>query len=276
MKQLLLFVGLLAGAATVQAQPKIGVVSYSFRHAFERNIDSTLDAVKAMGITDIEFSNLFGQTAAALKAKLDSRGMTCSSYGVGYADLVNKTDEVGLTARVLGDQFVRVAWIPQDSTGFTEQVLRKAADDFNRAGKLLQEKYQLRFCYHNHGYEFTARENGTSFDLLVSLTDPRYVGFEMDILWVFFPGQDPVALLHKYPKRFFLMHLKDLKKGVAGNTTGGTPGNNNVPLGQGQLDIPAILKAARKTNVQHFYIEDESDRSFQQVPQSLEFVKGMK
>jgi hypothetical protein len=33
----------------------------------------------------------------------------------------------------------------------------------------------------------------------------------MDVFWIKHPGQDPVALLKKYPKRFLLMLLKDRK-----------------------------------------------------------------
>lgn len=257
------------------AQIKAGVVSFTFRTSFEKNVEATLDSIKAMGITDIEFSNLFGKTAEEMRRLLDARGLTCSSYGVGYPELTGNTETVGKTAKILGASFVRVAWIPHDSTGFTEAVALKAAEDFNKAGKVLKEKFDLRFCYHNHGYEFASYGQGTFFDLIADKTIPQYVGFEMDILWVYFPGKDPVALLNKYGKRFFLMHLKDLKPGVARNPVGGTSGQNNVPLGQGQLDIPAILNAAKKAGIRHYYIEDESDRVFTQVPESLAFLKSI-
>jgi sugar phosphate isomerase/epimerase len=52
------------------------------------------------------------------------------------------------------------------------------------------------------------------FDLMVKKLDPKYVNFEMDVFWVKHPGQDPVALLKKYPGRFPLMHLKDRQHGT--------------------------------------------------------------
>jgi C4-dicarboxylate-specific signal transduction histidine kinase len=67
----------------------------------------------------------------------------------------------------------------------------------------------------------------------------------MDILWTVHPGADPVALLEKYPERFRLMHLKDLKKGVVGDFSGGTPKENDVVLGTGQIDIPAVFALHR-------------------------------
>ena len=61
-----------------------------------------------------------------------------------------------------------------------------------------KEKYNVTFCYHNHGFEFEPYGEGTLFDYLVQNTDPKFVSYEMDILWTFFPGQNPATLLEKY------------------------------------------------------------------------------
>src|SRR5687767_11263575 len=91
---------------------KPGVVSYTYRKDFEKDVPSTLDKIKAVGITDIEFSNLFGKTAQELRKLIDERGIKCSSFGVSYNDLVNKTAEVAQQAKILGADYVRVASIP--------------------------------------------------------------------------------------------------------------------------------------------------------------------
>lgn len=252
-----------------------GVVSYTFRNSFSKNAAATLDSIKALGITNIEFSNLFGKTAAELKALLDERGMKCTSFGVGYPDLVSKTKEVAQNAKTLGASFVRVAWIPHEKVPFTIDLAKKACDDFNAAGKILKEQYGLRFCYHNHGYEFQPYEGGTFYDYIMAHTDPKYVSFEMDILWVFHPGADPVALLKKYGPRYRLMHVKDLRKGVKGDFSGGTDVNNDVALGSGQIDIAAVIKAARNSGIQYYYIEDESTNVNLQVPVSLAYLRGL-
>ncbi len=48
---------------------------------------------------------------------------------------------------------------------------------------------------------------------MVAETKPEFVSFEMDVFWVVHPGQDPVKLMQKYPNRWSLLHLKDLRKG---------------------------------------------------------------
>ncbi|MXV15145.1 sugar phosphate isomerase/epimerase family protein [Hufsiella ginkgonis] len=255
---------------------KPGMVSYTYRNSFKTNVAATLDTIRSLGVTDMEFSNLFGKTAAELRKLLDERGMICSSFGVSYPDATTKTDAVAADAKALGASYVRISGIPRNNkTPFTVEEAKKAANDFNAAGKILKEKYNLTLVYHNHGFEFRDYEDGTLFDYIVKNTDPEYVSFEMDILWVVHPGKDPVSLLEKYGKRFHLMHLKDLKKGVVGDFSGGTPVDNDVALGTGQMNIPAILKAAKKAGIKHYYIEDESTHISTQVPQSIAYLKSL-
>ena len=275
----LLVVGALSGAAFAQKsfssvlnEPP-GLVSYTFRNELAKDMPSTLDLIKGMGITNMEFSNLFGKTAAEIRAMLDARGMRCTSYGVSYEAMETKVETVIQDAKTLGAVFVRVAWIPHKGP-MDLALADKTIRDFNAFGKKLAEN-GLTFCYHNHGFEFVPYGKGTFFDYIVQNTKPEYVSFEMDILWVFHPGHDPAKLLKKYPNRFKLMHVKDLKKGVKGDLTGMTPVENDVTLGTGQLDIPKILKAARKTSIIHFYIEDENPNAMQQVPLSIAYLRSL-
>lgn len=250
------------------------MVSYTYRNEFQKDVPATLDAIRSLGVTDMEFSNLFGLTATELRALLEARSMLCSAYGVSYPDFLEKTAEVAQAAQTLGAEFVRVAWIAHEKPFSLEQA-RAIVTNFNRVGKILREEHGLTYCFHNHGYEFVPHEGGTLFDYIVQESDPRYVSFELDILWAFFPGCDPAQLLRQYPDRFPLMHLKDLRQGVVGDLSGGTPVENDVALGSGQLDMPAILKAAQQVGVKHYYIEDESPSIAEQVPQSIAYLKSL-
>jgi sugar phosphate isomerase/epimerase len=251
-----------------------GVVSYTYRDYFAKDVARTLDVVQANGFTDIEFSSLFGKTASELRAMTDAHGIKCSSYGISYDDLLNKTDSIAKNALILGAQYVRVAGIPHKGN-FTLDEARKAVEDFNRAGKYLKEKYGLIFIYHNHGFEFQPYQNGTLYDYIVQNTDPQYVSFELDILWAFFPGQNPAQLIEKYGGRYKALHLKDIKKGIPGNLSGGTDPDNETALGGGAIDIQSVIRAAVKANIRHYYIEDESSRVLSQVPVSIAYLQGL-
>jgi sugar phosphate isomerase/epimerase len=98
----------------------------------------------------------------------------------------------------------------------------------------------------------------------------------MDIFWIQFGGGDPVALLKKYGNRWKLMHVKDMRKGTKKDLTGLTSTENDVALGTGELDLPSILKEAKKIGIRHYFIEDESSSITTQVPQSVAYLKSLK
>jgi sugar phosphate isomerase/epimerase len=147
-------------------------------------------------------------------------------------------------------------------------------EDFNMIGKSLKEN-GITFCYHNHGFEFQPYEGGTLFDYIVKNTNPEYVSFEIDILWAFHGGAEPVSLMKKYGKRFKLVHLKDLRNGVKGDLTGNTPLVNDVTLGTGQVDVAGVIREGKKIGIKHYFIEDESPTWYEQVPKSIAYLKGL-
>ena len=253
----------------------LGVQAYSFRNYFPKDIPGTLDRIQAMGITEIEGGS--GRIAPEDYRKLcEERGINIPSTGAGFGDLEEKPMEIVQTAKALGAKYVMCAWIPHENRGnFSKADADRAIQVFNAAGKILKEN-GLTFCYHVHGYEFQPYQNGTLMDYIIEQTNPEYVSFEMDIFWVQFGGGDPVALLKKYGDRWKLMHLKDMQKGIEKDLTGGTSVEYNVPLGIGQLDMPGILKEARKIGIAHYFIEDESSAVVDQVPKSIAYLRSLK
>jgi sugar phosphate isomerase/epimerase len=268
---------LLLSVASVVAAPLLdrppGVVSYTFRNQFKADMPGTFDQVKAFGITDIEMSNLFGQTPAKIRELMDARGITCSSYGAPYNDVLKKTDEVAAIAKTLGAKYVRVS-LPSSKTAFDKAQATLRADEMNAMGKQLREKHGLTFVLHNHGMEFTPDGNGTLYDFLHAQTRPEDVSFELDVLWAYLPGADPVAIFEKYGARIPLMHVKDVRKGLPRTWGHKYDSDNDVTLGTGQLDQAAIFAAAKKAGVKHFYLEDESSHSLTQVPLSIAYLKA--
>ncbi|HZI52140.1 MAG TPA: sugar phosphate isomerase/epimerase [Chitinophagaceae bacterium] len=251
-----------------------GVQTYSFRRSIGKDPAKVLDTIKAMGITEIEGGS--GRlTPQEFKKLCDERGISIPSTGAGYEELVNKTDSVVYKAKALGAKYVMVAWIPHKNGSFNFENAKKAVDDFNRAGKILKEN-GLTFCYHAHGYEFWPHEDGTLLDYIIKNTNPEYVSFEMDIMWIHFGGGDPAGLLKKYGDRWKLMHVKDLKKGTKKDLTGLTSPENDVAVGTGELDIPAIMKEAKKVGIKHYFIEDESSNIITQIPQTIAYLKSLK
>ena len=252
----------------------LGVQTYTFRRSIGTDPVKVLDTIKKLGFTEIEGGG--GRMHPSEFKKLcDERGISIPSTGAGYEDLVNKIDSVVWRAKMLGAKYVMCAWIPHQNNILTFENAKKAVEDFNKAGKILKEN-GLTFCYHAHGYEFQPYEDGTLLDYMFKNTNPEYVSFQMDIFWIQFGGGDPVALLKKYGSRWKMMHIKDMRKGTKKDLTGLTSVDNDVALGTGELDLPAIFREAKKVGIKHYFIEDESSSYASQVPQSIAYLKSLK
>jgi sugar phosphate isomerase/epimerase len=284
-----LFIGVAAAALTlglVHAAEKtvgtgpsfkgpLGLQLYSLRASFAKDVPGTLDKVKGFGFKYVELASTYNLPPDKLKQMLTDRGLVPVSVHFPYERYRDDAEGVAKEAQALGLKYAGVAWIPHKDP-FDEKTCREAAAVFNKAGETLA-KHGIQFFYHTHGYEFQPTADGTLFDLLMKETDPKNVAFQMDVFWIVHPGQDPVALLQKYGKRFALMHVKDMKKGTpTGLLTGHSDVNNDVAIGAGTLDWPAILKAAKKAKVKYYFIEDESDRAAEQIPQSIQFLEQLK
>jgi len=282
MKKALLFCGILAftGPSKVMAQSgkplftaPIGVQTYTYRNSFSVGVTAVLDTIKSLGITEVEGPNPKNTTPEEFKKMLDERGISMPSMGADYVQITTDPEPFIKLAKLFGCKFIMVAWIPHGKT-FTIDDAKKAVEDFNHVGKILSEN-GITLCYHDHGYEFGPYEGGTLFDYIAKNTDPKYVSFEMDMMWTFHGGADPAKLLYQYKGRWKLMHLKDIRKGIANDLTGGTDTKNDVALGTGQLNIPEILKAAKAVGIKHYFIEDESPNHAEQIPVTIAYLKSL-
>ncbi len=254
----------------------VGLQLYSLRDSFKADVPGTLDKVKAFGITEVETASAYGMPPEKFRAMLEERGLKPISGHFQYAAMEKDIDATVAEAKALGLQYAACPWIPHDKE-FTEANAKKAVADFNKWGEAFS-KAGIKFAYHPHGYEFVPQADGsTLFDLLMHETKPEFLTIEMDVFWIFFPGQNPVKLMEKYPARFSLMHLKDLRKGApTGSQTGHTDVKDNVVIGEGQIDWPAVLAEAAKVGVKHYFIEDESPISEEQIPKSIKYLNSLK
>lgn len=277
MRSLYYFMTMLLVAAshlTVSAQ-QIGLQLYSLRNEIPKDVSGSLSLIKSWGIKEIEGGGTYGMTIEEFNALAKKNNLRMISIGADFNELDKYPATVAARAKQFGAKYVMCAWIPHNGNDFTLADTEKAIAVFNKAGKVLAEA-GISFCYHPHGYEFRPHEDGTLFDLMAKKMDPKYANFEMDVFWVKHPGNDPVALLKKYPNRFPLMHLKDRRHGTEGNQFGTAPDDTNVVLGTGDVGIGAIMKIARQYGVKHFFIEDESAHAVEQIPQSLKYLKTIK
>jgi sugar phosphate isomerase/epimerase len=255
---------------------QIGLQLYSLRHLFKKgDVAGTLAMVKSWGLTNLELAGTYGMSAAEYAALLRKTGLRAVSTHADFNKLSDGLEGVIGDAQTFGVEYLGCAWIPHGDR-FMVADAEKAVKIFNETGKKAKAA-NLRFFYHIHGYEFQPGADGTLFDTIAARTDPDLVAFEMDVFWAVRGGAKPVDLFAKYPKRFVLTHLKDMKKGTAvGDPTGQAPDDSNVPLGEGMIDWPPIVKAANAAGTRYHFIEDEAPAAEQQIPKTLQYLASLK
>ncbi|MBE0658773.1 MAG: TIM barrel protein [Bryobacteraceae bacterium] len=273
----------LAAAATLApafAKPafnaEVGINIYSLRNEAAKDLPGTLALISKLGFRKVEAGDLYGRTPSDYLHLLRANGLQAVSMGASWDDLNKDAAAVGVRAGAIGASYVVCSTIPHSAKHLAEADVPPAAAALNAWGRVLS-KQGLHLCYHTHGTEFDPSPDGTRFDTLLKLTDPEHVAYEMDIFWIVYGFQDPVAMLARYPGRFPLMHIKDIRKGTK---LGGSPADvleeESVPLGTGIVKVEPALIAGQQHGVRHFFLEEEAVPALPQIRKSLEYLKRLR
>lgn len=246
----------LLGAGTIvapslftEAKPikKFGVQLYSVRDLMPKDAKGTMKKLAEMGYTQFESYGgpdfLWGMAPKECKTFLGDMGVKMISTHFDMNKDLDKNIERGAEA---GLKYMLCPYLgPQKSL----DDWKKKAEQFNQVGEKVS-KAGMKFGYHNHDYSFKALEGQIPHELLLANTDPKYVMFELDLCWIVAAGQDTVAHLNKYGKRYELVHIKDMVKDNNGKVT-------QKDLGLGSVDFATILKTAKKVGVKYYIVEQE-------------------
>jgi sugar phosphate isomerase/epimerase len=165
----------------------------------------------------------------------------------------------------IGVKYVVITWI-EDRVRNGPDGFKHAAEDFNRAGEL-SKKAGIQFAFHNHWIDFTPTPSGKlGYDILLENSDPDLVKMELDICWSTVGGIDAVQYFERYPGRFPLVHVKDLKKIPSPTVAQGSKinGDDVVPLmtevGGGVIDWKRIFAHADQGGIKHYFVEHDQPR----------------
>jgi sugar phosphate isomerase/epimerase len=254
----------------------IGLQLYTLRDQLEKDVPGTIKHISAIGIHDVEIYSLYGKPAAEFSKILKDNGVTASSGHYLLPSIKESWDKQIEDAKVLGLQYMVLAILDEKDRG--------SFDDFKRLAELLNttaentKKAGIQFCYHNHNFEFKKYGDTTAYDYLLKTLDPKLVKFEMDCFWVTHAGQDPVAYFQKFPGRFPLLHIKDMKANSIASQELDAKMGLFAPVGRGTIDWPRIFKAAREGGMEHYYIEQDycEQPPLEAVKLSYDYLKGLK
>ncbi|MEO5562468.1 MAG: sugar phosphate isomerase/epimerase [Chitinophagaceae bacterium] len=245
----------------------VGLQLYTFRKELETDAAGTLRKIADMGIKQIESArsnkgHYYGFTAKEMKKVCNDLGMELRS---GHVHIDNKWQQTVNEAAESGQEYVICSTMP--TNGQTSDNYKKVAEAFNKAGEDCK-KFNLKFGYHNHEYEFASDKGEVLYDVLLKNTDPALVNMELDLGWVIVAGKDPLNYFEQYPGRFPLWHLKDMD----------LQKKHSVEFGKGGLDVVKMLKHGKKAGMKYFFVEQEeyASTALESMQYNMEYLKKLK
>lgn len=231
----------------------IGLQMYTVRDEAERDLAGVLRRISGIGYQQVElYWNLYSHPARKLRKMLQDHGLRAPSGHLDYQGFEGKLSY----ARDLGLNYVVCPMLPTNMWNSLDGY-RRAADQFNQWG-LKARQIGMRLAFHNHNYEFKRFGETTGFDTLVAHTDPNLVSFEIDCYWVTEAGYDPVELLNRLGNRVRMIHIKDRKPGFPPSHELSPSAEHFTEVGTGTIDWKAVLAAAQKAGVEHYFVEQDS------------------
>lgn len=233
----------------------LGVQLYTVRNVIGKDPAATLQAIQDIGYTEVEatYGNLDRIWSALQQTKLKpvSVHVDLSVFQKG-GDQLDKT-LAGLKQRHF--EYVVVPYVPPAERGGAD-VFRRLAELLNKSGERAKAN-GLSLCYHNHAFDFQPLGGTYGLAIMMHETRKNLVSLEMDIFWVSVAGHDPVELLKTYSGRVPLLHLKDKARDQGVQYNENVPATSFKEIGNGSIDIPAVLTEADRAGVRHYFVEQD-------------------
>jgi sugar phosphate isomerase/epimerase len=260
----------------------IGLQLYTIRAEMERDFEGTLQKVAAIGYNEVEFAGYFEQSPQDVRKMLERYGLTAPSAHVGYESLESQWSQVVETAQTIGHQYLVNAGIAPHLLGEPD-IWKRAVDVLNRAGELSKQA-GIQFAYHNHYLEFIPVNGKKPYDLLLESCDSDLVKMEVDFCWMAAVEQDPFTYVQRFPGRFPLAHVKQLRKlptRTPGDEVGMVLWHNTLPditeVGDGVIDWKSTLSQATQFGIQHFFVEHDAPASpLESIKTSYDYLEKLR
>lgn len=217
----------------------------------ERNLEGTLKTLAEIGYGEVEaFAPFFQRTPGEFRRILDAQGLRCPS-----AHWIASDDKREFEARVEGAKEIGLEFLFGEASVESLDDCKRSADSLNKIGEQCKLA-GLRLAVHNHHYEFRTFDHVVAYDVIVGRTEARLVTFQLDCFWCTYAGKDPVDYLERYPGRFSLLHIKDLKPGFIPSTEK-LEGQPFTEVGRGVINWRRIFAAAPRAGVEHYFVEQD-------------------
>ncbi|WP_299583032.1 sugar phosphate isomerase/epimerase [uncultured Sunxiuqinia sp.] len=240
----------------------VGIQLYTIRDAMSADAPGSLKKVSDLGYKNLElagYSNgkFYGYTPAEFKKMVNDLGMEIISSHTQVEAAGITLENANLMADAhakLGVKYCIQPWVNDEDRQV--ETYKKMIAEWNKVGAIMKER-GIQFGYHNHNFEFDTLDGLVPYyDLFMPELDADLVTMELDLFWASKAEQDPVEMFNKYPGRFQLLHMKDMR-------TNEDPFYNVYKedvcsVGEGVIDFKRILATKETAGTKYLFVEDDN------------------
>jgi sugar phosphate isomerase/epimerase len=230
------------------ARPGVALQLFSLREQAKADYAGTLRRVAAAGYGAYEAAFGYGGLGRVeLRELLEDVGLRLASSHVGSARLRTGLEEEVELNLAVGNPNLVCAELPIED--------RRDEAAFHRwtetLGGLAELCRAMGARLHDHSHAFEFRRFGERTGLEILLEGAPDLGWEPDVYWIDFAGEDPVAWIGRYADRCRLVHLKDMTDAPKPadpieQNAGDLKAYLAAPVGAGRLAFEAPIAAATR------------------------------
>jgi len=254
----------------------VGLRLYTVRDAISADLPGTLKKLSDIGFKNLELAG-YADAKFYGVAPLDFKKMV-NDLGMDIISSHTQVEAAGITmdnAKIMADAHAELGvkycvqpWVNEPDRNI--ETYKKMVGDWNEVGKIMKG-VGIQFGYHNHNFEFATIDGIVPyFDIFMKEMDPELITMELDLFWANKAGQDPIALFNKYPGRFQLLHLKDMRKKEEPFFE--VVKDDVCSVGAGVIDFKAILAAKEIAGAKYTFVEDDNQgngKTFEELEVSV-------
>ncbi|MFC4162786.1 sugar phosphate isomerase/epimerase family protein [Epilithonimonas zeae] len=250
----------------------LAIQLYTIRDAVAANLEKALERLAQLGFKQLEIygydGKFFGKTRSEFLSIMKNLGLEVisSHHTTGIihnsrGTLLNDWEKSVEDLHFIGSKYMVCSYL-FDEERSSEQY-KKLPELLNKSGEVTN-KTGIDFAYHNHDFEFEKFEDKTVYDFILENTDSDLVKMELDLYWISKAGFNPLDYFERYPKRFPLWHVKNMKAGS----------QDFAEIGNGTIDFKSIFEAKEKAGLKYWFLEqDSSDKDiFESIKISKNYI----
>ncbi len=232
------------------SKPTVGAQLFTVR-AHTRtlpDIAETLRRIREIGYTHVQISGFGPVDAKDVANAVQAAGVEVSCTHMGWPRFLNELDRVIEEHRWWGCRHCAIGGLPGDY--HSAEGLQRFVKELEPIAARLADA-GMDFSYHNHNHEFIPIDGEPWLARLYETAPADVLKAELDTYWVQAGGADPAAWIRKCAGRAPLLHLKDM-------TVAEGREQRFAPIGEGNMNWPAILEAAEAAGVEYMLVEQDN------------------